>query len=255
MYDPLETEASKRILLELLDELKLDRRFGLVGGWAVHFLINQKFLEATGREFLRSRDIDVFLDCTGDFPRRFARVLEGIGFVPGEYRFRYTLILDRESMRKLEEREARRKPPFELIYIYLDVLGNRECEAVGVWPSEIVAEAIRGGSLKPLEVEGRRVFSPTEDFLFLLKADSFSGREGEKRMKDACDLYGLLFYSPVSVLDLLKRERWKSERAKHALNAMLEEEVLEFVAGTLFGDRYKSGLVRRNLLRALEGLG
>jgi hypothetical protein len=35
---------------------------------------------------------------------------------------------------------------------------------------------------------------------------------------------------------------------------MLEEDVLEFIAGTLFGDRYKSGLVRRNRLRALEGL-
>ncbi len=43
--------------------------------------------------------------------------------------------------------------------------------------------------------------------------------------------------------------------AKRALNAMLEEGVLEFLAGTLFGDRYKSGLVRRNLLRVLEGLG
>jgi len=133
IYDPLETEASKRILLELLDELGSDRRFGLVGGWAVHSLINRSFLEATGREYLRSRDIDVFLDCTGDFPGRFARVLGRMGFVPGEYRFRYTLILDRESMGKLDEK-AREKQPSELIYVYLEVLGYRECEAVGVWP-------------------------------------------------------------------------------------------------------------------------
>ncbi|TDA29720.1 MAG: hypothetical protein DSO04_07130 [Hadesarchaea archaeon] len=254
-YDPLETEASKRILLELLDELGSDRRFGLVGGWAVHSLINRSFLEATGREYLRSRDIDVFLDCTGDFPGRFARVLGRMGFVPGEYRFRYTLILDRESMGKLDEKKAREKQPSELIYVYLEVLGYRECEAVGVWPNKIVGRAIRSGSLRLLQVEGREVFAPTEDFLFLLKADSLLGREGgEKRMKDACDLYGLLFYSPASVLELLRREGWKSGLARRALNAMLEEDVLEFIAGTLFGDRYKSGLVRRNLLRALEGL-
>jgi len=176
-------------------------------------------------------------------------------FAPREYGFRYTLILDRESMRKLDEREARRKPPFELIYIYLDVLGSRECEEVGVWPNELVGKATRSGALRLLQLEGRQVFSLREDFLFLLKADSFLGREeGEKRAKDACDLYGLLFYSPVRVLELLKRERWKSERAGRALRAMLEESTLEFIAGTLFGDRYKSGLVRRNLLRALEGL-
>jgi len=108
IYDPLETEASRKVLLELLDELKLDENFGLVGGWAVHSLIHENFLRATGREFLRSRDIDVFINCKSDFPRRFARTIKKIGFVPGEYRFRYTLILDRDSMEKLSEDEARR---------------------------------------------------------------------------------------------------------------------------------------------------
>lgn len=255
IYDPLETEASRKVLLELLDELKLDENFGLVGGWAVHSLIHENFLRATGREFLRSRDIDVFINCKSDFPRRFARTIKKIGFVPGEYRFRYTLILDRDSMEKLSEDEARRKRVFELIYVFLDVLGNGESDSVGVWPSKIVAEAIDRKAMKILAIDGRKVFVPKEDFLFLLKVDSFLKRETkEKRMKDACDIYGLLFYSPAKILELVKGDPWKSEIASRGLEAMLEDETLEFVAGTLFGDRLKSGLVRRNLLQLTEAL-
>jgi len=39
---------------------------------------------------VRSRDIDVFIDCRGDFLREFARAVEKIGFAPGEYKFRHT---------------------------------------------------------------------------------------------------------------------------------------------------------------------
>lgn len=255
IYDPLETEASRKVLLELLDELKPCENFGLVGGWAVHSLINENFLRATGREFLRSRDIDVFIDCKSNFPRQFARTIKKIGFAPGEYRFRYTLILDRDSMKKLSEDEARRKQAFELIYVFLDVLGNGESNAVGVWPNEIVAKVIGRKAMKILAIDGRKVFVPKEDFLFLLKVDSFLKRETkEKRMKDACDIYGLLFYSPAKILELVKEDMWKSEIVSRGLEAMLEDETMEFIAGTLFGDRLKSGLVRRNLSQLLEAL-
>lgn len=252
IYDPSETEASKRILLELIDELKLNEGFGLVGGWAVHSLINEEFLRATGREFLRSRDIDVFIDCRGDFPREFARAVKKIGFAPGEYKFRYTLIVDRDSMDKLSEREARKKQAFELIYIFLDVLGNQESDAIGVWPNEIVNKVIDEKAMKVLTMEGRQVFVPKEDLLLLLKVDSFLQRETkEKRMKDACDIYGLLSYSRPKIWELVKRDSWKLERARRGIEAMLDEEILEFIADELFGDKLKSGLVRRNLSQLL----
>lgn len=253
IYDPLETGASRKILLELLDELKPNENFGLVGGWAVHFLICENFLTATGREFLRSRDIDIFINCRGDFPREFARVVKKIGFTPGEYKFRYTLILDRDSMGKLSEREARRRQIFELIYVFLDVLGNEESEAIGTWPNEIVGKIIDEKATKVLAIEGRQVFVPREDLLLLLKVDSFLQRETkEKRMKDACDIYGLLFYSSTKIWEFIKRDPWKLERARRGIEAMLDEEVLEFIAGELFGDKLKSGLIRRNLSQLLE---
>jgi len=255
IYDPLETEASRKILLEFLDGLKLTESFGLVGGWAVHSLVNGDFLRATGREFPRSRDIGVFVDCRGDFPREFTRVVKRIGFVPGEYKFRYTLILDRDSMRKLSEREARKKQTFELIYVFLDVLGNKESDVIGVWPNEIVGKITDEKAMKALVIDGKQVFVPREDLLLLLKTDSFLQRETkEKRMKDACDIYGLLFYSWPGILDALKKESWKAERARHGIEAMLGEETLEFIADELFGDRFKYGLIKRNLSSLLGSL-
>ncbi|MEM2282193.1 MAG: hypothetical protein QXH26_01410 [Candidatus Hadarchaeales archaeon] len=254
LYDPLETEVARRVLLEILDQLEPAPHFGLVGGWAVHSLISENFLRATGREFPKSRDLDVYLDCESDFPSRFARAIEKVGFRPGECRFRYTLIFDRQSMRKLSEREARRKQIFELMYVFLDVLSNRESEILGSWPNEVVARMIERGAVKQVSVEGRKVFVPDEDFLFLLKVDSFLKREtGEKRAKDACDLYGLLFYSPRRFLESLGEEPWKLELASRGIGTLLqEEETLELIAETLFGDALKSGLVRRNLSRQLD---
>jgi len=221
----------------------------------VHSLVNEDFLRATGREFLRSRDIDVFIDCRGDFPREFARAVKKIGFAPGGYKFRYMLILDRDSMGKLDEREAMRKQTFELIYVFLDVLGNEESDAIGVWPNEIVGKMIDEKAMKVLAIDGRQVFVPREDLLLLLKIDSFLQRETkEKRMKDACDIYGLLFYSQAKILDVLKKESWKVERARRGIEGMLDEEILGFIADELFGDRFKSGLVRRNLSQLLGSL-
>jgi hypothetical protein len=254
IYDPLETEASKKVLVELLDELQLNESFGLVGGWAVHSLVGEEFLRATGREFPMSRDIDFFIDCSGDFPREFARAVRKVGFVPGGYKFRYTLVLDRDSMGKLSEHEAGRRQTFELIYVFLDVLGNKESGELGVWPNEIVGRIIKEKAVKAVTIGGRRVLVPKEDLLLMLKTEAFLHRETrEKKMKDACDIYGLLFYSPVKVPEL-RREPWKLELARRGIEAMMEEEILEFIAAELFGDRLKSGLVRRGLAQLLAAL-
>jgi len=251
IYDPLETDASRRVLLELLDEIGLRESFGLVGGWAVHHLTRDNFLRATGREFPTSRDIDVFVDCSGDFPSEFVRVLTKVGFVPGEYGFRYRLILDRNTMERMGEEEAKRKQTFDLIYVFLDVLGNGPSDVLGVWPNEIVGRMIDEGGLKAITVDGRRVFVPKEDMLLLLKVDSFLQRETkEKRMKDACDIYGLLFYTGPGIMERLK-DGWKAERAMKGIGMMQKDEVLEFIADVLFGDRFKAGLVRRNLSRVM----
>ena len=108
--------------------------------------------------------------------------------------------------------------------------------------------------MKGLMTDGRRVSVPKEDLL-LLKIDSFLQRETkEKRMKDACDIYGLFFYSRVKILGMLKEAGWKVEWARRGIEAMLGEKVLEFIADELFGDRFKSGLIRRNLSQLLGAL-
>jgi len=96
LYEPEETDISLRYLLMLAKEFGC-KDFGIMGGWATFFLVDTGFREATGNEYLRSRDIDVFISSSAGFVERFKSGIAGLGFFPGAYRFRYSLVLKRDS--------------------------------------------------------------------------------------------------------------------------------------------------------------
>jgi hypothetical protein len=57
MYEPKEIELSKYYLKEVIESI--DEPIVVLGGWAVYFLVNDKYKETTGREYIGSRDIDL----------------------------------------------------------------------------------------------------------------------------------------------------------------------------------------------------
>jgi len=73
MYDPIETDISKKFLVEILNNIESEN-FGLVGGWAVYLYVNENFTRATGKEYLKSRDIDVFVKCEDEFLEKFKKL-------------------------------------------------------------------------------------------------------------------------------------------------------------------------------------
>jgi len=81
VYDSRETEISQKVLGELLDRVEPDPGFGIVGGWAVHALVGRNFREAIGREYLKSRDIDVFIDCKGSLPHELMETINEMGLL------------------------------------------------------------------------------------------------------------------------------------------------------------------------------
>jgi len=248
MYEPHETEISKAVLLEILTRLKLDENFGLIGGWAIYLTVNKNFLGATGKDYLQSRDIDLFVNCNPGFLKRLKSVMQEIGFVAGEYMFRYELIVDRDTMKPLPESEARKKPIFELFYVFLDLFGNKKNEMLGVWVNEWVGEMTQKKAFDVKSINGRQVFVPKPEFLLSLKVRSFTQRmETEKGLKDACDIYALLFYSSPGI-----SEKIKDQEIGAAIKTMCRDDIAEFIAQTLFGDRLKYNLIIRNLLQVIE---
>lgn len=241
MYDPAETDISKKFLLQILDKAAADA--GLIGGWAVYLYVNESFTKATGKEYLRSRDIDVFVNCKKDVLERLKKTIFSLGFAPSGYEFRYQLIIDRNTLKPIEEAKATQMPMFELIYVFLDVFGDRKNKILPLWENEFIKKIIKEKAILAKEINGKAVSLPAKEYLLAMKCESFLQREDrEKRLKDACDIYALLFYSGM---EKVPRE------AKKAIEGMLSEDILEFIAQELFGDRYKSGLVRRNLMSVL----
>ncbi len=238
MYDPVETDISKKFLLRIIEKFESEN-LGLMGGWAVYMHANENFMKATGKEYLRSRDIDVFINCERRFLEKFRKIIFEMGFIPSGYSFRYQLIIDRNALKPISEDGAKRKPAFELIYVFLDVFGNEKNDILQVWETDAVKEIIKKKATITREIGGKYVNIPKRENLLAMKFESFMQRDNkEKAMKDACDIYALLFYS-----DMKKSPKLPEK----VLEKLLSESVLEFIAEELFGDRYKSGLVKRNL--------
>ena len=61
MYDELETNLSFEYLKKIIEEYK-EFKIGVIGGWAVYFYINNNYRKAFGIDYLKSRDIDLYIN-------------------------------------------------------------------------------------------------------------------------------------------------------------------------------------------------
>jgi len=235
MYDPFETDASHRYLGIL--SKKFGPAIALIGGWAVFYLVNDRYRSATGHEYLRSRDIDLIISPEPGFWARFGSHIRKMGFVEGGLPFRYQLIIDRDSGAVLAEKEAAHLEPFQLIYIFLDVFSSKKV-ALGTWVVPGMGKAFVGRRL----FEGIQVAPPGE--VLKMKLRSLGERaDSEKREKDACDIYALLHYSSLDDLKLPKNSVLAAMAAEHG----------EYIAEALFHDRNYGGIVRRNIESRIRG--
>lgn len=59
MYDPIETDISYKQLVILSEKCKKINTC-IIGGWATYFYVNKEYHTAFGKDYMGSRDIDVF---------------------------------------------------------------------------------------------------------------------------------------------------------------------------------------------------
>lgn len=233
MYDPVETELSYSYLSKLQEGCK-ELRWALLGGWAVYLQVQDNYQRAFGKEYLRSRDIDLYIDAVDQ--TKLAEVIRKLEFIPSAYHFRYELIYAREEKRILSIEEAKQKPIFNLIYLFLDIFSDRETKAVGSW---VFPELKTTEREFILEMPVLSVSS-----LLNLKTNAFFQREKlDKELKDACDIYALLFYSNTKAVITIPLRK--------AIEKIITRvDVQKFIAEQVLGDSLKSDLV----LYSLRGL-
>ena len=234
MYDPIETDISYDYTLKLKKSLK-SLRFAIIGGWGVFLYVKKEYQRAFGKEYLRSRDIDIFIDFKEEI--NFLKIIKSLGFIEGAYKFRYELIYDREEKKIITPEQAKKRFVFNLIYIFLDVFSNKETKTVGSW---VISD------LNKAHIEKIEEF-PVIDInsLLQLKTASFFEREKlDKELKDACDIFALLFYS---------EKKFKSNLlVKKAIEKIIERyDLQEYIAENVLGDISKTSLVV-GMLKSLE---
>ncbi len=232
MYDPAELDISYEYLVNLTGKAT-DLRWAIVGGWGVFLQVKKEYLKAFGREYLKSRDIDVFIDARDD--KSFFKIIKELGFKESSYRFRYELIYDREKKKIISSEKAKSKHIFDLIYIFIDIFSNKKTNKLGSWVIPKLEKA------KMERIEGFPVLDV--NLLLSLKIISFFEREKlDKELKDACDIYALLFYSG-------KKVRLSPELKKAAEKIISREDLQSYIAEHVLGDSLKASFVAATLKR------
>ena len=236
MYDPVETDISYEYLL-MLEKKALGLRFAIIGGWGVFFQVKNEYQRAFGREYLKSRDIDIFIDAKNE--KDFLRILRELGFEKSAYPFRYELIYDREEKKIISPEKAKQRPIFNLAYIFLDVFSNKKTKELGSWVFTDMDKA------EIENIDGHPVLALNS--LLKLKITSFFEREKlDKELKDGCDIFALLSYSGKMFKPglLLK---------KAAEKIASRRDLQEYIAEQVLGDILKASLVN-NMLRKYLGM-
>lgn len=240
MYDPLETDISREQLVLISKECK--KRgilICIIGGWASYFYVNQEYRRAFGKDYMGSRDIDIFFDSKKQ--KEFSDIVTKLGFEKSGLYFRYVKFFNRVTKKFITEKETKTEEPFNLIHIFLDLFSNKKTTNINSW-----------SDLEPLKKISSFIiedFSVADiDTLIALKCTVLFARDkADKENKDACDLYALLKYS--------KKKIASTPLLIHAIEKILNRsDLLYVIAQHVLLDTAKQNIVEVSLKSILKEL-
>ena len=121
MYKDFETRTSYRYLKEVISSLR--EPIYILGGWAVFFLVNERFQKAQGRPYIGSRDIDLGFNMHGDLKKsvlaQTIKVLtEQLNFKPLSFR----LVKEIHTETEEEIKEGETVPTYFTFPMYVDLI-------------------------------------------------------------------------------------------------------------------------------------
>lgn len=235
MYESKEIELSRNYLREVIESI--DEPIVVIGGWAVYFLVNDKYRETTGRNYIGSRDIDLGfkmeegeLDKT-TFARSYKILIDNLGFTPQSFRLFKQIHADTGEV--LNSNNARDIPLHQIIPIYVDLIVNSIPkgfqEKFGFTPiDEPLLDHVFENKHYRKEIKefGRIIYIPNPLILLATKLRSYPNRDKEhKRIKDACDITALLLFNSEGIDRDALIELIGPETLKQFKNTLNKEEI------------------------------
>lgn len=225
MYDPRITDLSKRHLKELSNGI--DEDIYLLGGWAVHYVVNENFTKSRQRGYIGSRDIDIGFHFENQWDKTTIKScsfvsciaqLEELGF---QWQgFRLYKDFDYETMKPLSKEESAKKLQYEITKMYVDpivdTIHKDFPEICGYNPIDepLLTIGFKNNWFTTHdEFENIKVTMP--HLLLAMKMNSVLNRDKEdKRIKDICDIFALMWHSTTPFEDIKIRFRMIFDRKK-----------------------------------------
>jgi len=180
------------------------------GGWAVYYTINDIFKEKKNREYIGSQDIDIGFSLKPMMTKtefestnlfKTLKILESNGFKPEGFRYRKDIAYAKLGIEDDVEKN-------ETFALYVDILVNSYPPSLNdLYPNcffEVpLIEQVYNNTQYQVKMSSisDNLFIPTREIIIAMKILSLPARGDahHKKVKDLCDLYGLLWYSKKSV--------------------------------------------------------
>jgi len=210
-----------------------------LGGWAVHLTVNRGYQRDHGLSYLGSRDVDLGFHIpegsglddlrNGNFFKSI-QIIKRLGYWEmGTSRF--CRIIKRGSGETLDEKQAAMYPQYDLFYLFIDPLVDhphpliREISKIKVLDEPLLKMAISNDKMKKLDIGGREILVPSPDMLLMMKLSSFPNRtKDDKRLKDLCDIFSLIWYSEADMQEVLGTAReYSREKISMIKNQMTDD--------------------------------
>lgn len=190
----------------------------LLGGWAVYILVNDGFRKVQHRSYLGSRDIDLGFHMDLKWNKEelrqstLAKLIEilekGFGFRTLNFRLiKEFHIIDGKE---LDFEKAKQVPSPFLFPLYVDPLVDnihpqfKEVIKLNALDEPLLKFVFENKQNRIETKEfGGRVWIPKPDLLLAMKLRSIVNRDKEhKKIKDACDIFSLLWYTGVDLVKI-----------------------------------------------------
>ncbi|MCK5216833.1 MAG: hypothetical protein KAJ93_03555 [Methanosarcinales archaeon] len=213
MYETYETRISYEYLKTVVD--RLVEPVCLIGGWAVYQHVNKNFKQATGRDYIGSRDIDIGFHFETDWNEKtlresaFARSLriieDNLGFKP--IGFRYLKEFHIETEKELSEDESKTTPMHFVFPLFIDpivdIIHPKFHEVFKFNPiDEPLLETVFTDKTNRATDRSfdKNLWLPQPYILLATKLNSVITRDKEhKRLKDIADIFALLWFTDVEI--------------------------------------------------------
>lgn len=227
MYESRITDLSKKHLEVLSTGIEED--IFLLGGWAVHQEVNNKFQDQRKREYIGSRDIDIGFHFESDWSTDMVKKCSFVSCIDQLLRlgfqwqgFRLYKDFDYDTLTSLTPEEAAKKLPFEIFKMYVDpIVDTIHKDFSKICGYEPIDEPLLTLGFQNEWFETHSEFDNIKvtlpHLLLAMKMNSVLKRtKDDKRIKDISDIYALMWYSNDSFEDIKTRFRMIYDRKKAA---------------------------------------